>query len=340
MALNKKVVSIVWATAVLIAGSVFYFKVIRNTEASGLATTAGASMFEFDIVPGPIQPIPLKANIDPLKFELGRRLFNEPRMSSDQTVSCSNCHQMKLGGADGRARSPGVDGMMGTHNSPTVFNSAFNFKQFWDGRADTLEDQIDGPLEHREEMNVDWATILAMLTSDPTYVSQFNEIYPEGVQEATVKDAIASFERSLITPNARFDQFLRGDENALTGREKQGYELFVDLGCAVCHQGINVGGTLFQKMGKMADYFEGRETSVADLGRYNVTGNERDRFVFKVPGLRNVDLTAPYFHDGSVETLDEAVRVMARVQLGYDLDPDEVALMVDFLKTLSGELPS
>ena len=229
---------------------------------------------------------------------------------------------------------------LGKLNSPTVFNSVFNVKQFWDGRADSLEDQIDGPLENENEMGLDWATVIAKLSNDASYVSQFNSTYSEGLRPESVKDAIATFERSLITPNARFDLFLRGDEGALTSREKEGYALFVDLGCSVCHQGINVGGTLFQKMGKVSDYFEGREVTKEDLGRYNVTGNERDRFVFKVPGLRNVELTAPYFHDGSSETLDDAIRVMARVQLGYDLDSEEVTLLVDFLKTLNGDLPT
>jgi len=336
----KKAVSIGWLATVSVAAVIFYGMTVRNNSGNSELSTTTGSVYAFDVVPGPIQPIPLSANLDADKVALGRRLFNEPRLSSDDTVACSNCHQMKLGGADGRATSPGVGGALGKINSPTVFNSAFNVKQFWDGRAETLEDQIDGPLENENEMALDWSTVIAKLSNDASYVSQFNGSYPDGLRPENVKDAIAIFERSLITPNGRFDLFLRGDENALTAREKEGYTLFVDLGCSVCHQGINVGGTLFQKMGKVADYFEGRELTKEDLGRYNVTGNERDRFVFKVPGLRNVELTAPYFHDGSSPTLADAVRVMARVQLGYDLDGGEVALLVDFLKTLTGDLPA
>lgn len=340
MTTKKKVVSVAWLVTVIAAAFVFYGTTVRNrTGSQDLPSNRGA-MFEFDVVPGPIQPVPLKANLDVDKVALGRRLFNEPRLSKDDTVACSNCHQNRLGGADGRKTSPGVGGTLGKLNSPTVFNSVFNVKQFWDGRADSLEDQIDGPLENENEMGLEWGTVIAKLSSDASYVAQFNDIYSEGLRPESVKDAIATFERSLITPNAPFDLFLRGDENALTAREKEGYTLFVDLGCSVCHQGINVGGTLFQKMGKVADYFEDREVTKEDLGRYNVTGNERDRFVFKVPGLRNVEMTAPYFHDGSSDTLADAVRVMARVQLGYDLDDDEVARLVDFLKTLTGDLPT
>lgn len=338
MAPKSKLVYIVWAAFVLISAVAFYGFNVRNVETS---TRSGeVAVYDFDIVSGPIQPIPLKANLDPDRVALGRRLFNEPRLSRDDTVACSNCHLMKKGGADGLPTSPGVEGTIGQLNSPTVFNSAFNFKQFWDGRADTLEDQIDGPLANFREMDIEWADVIRKLEADPSYPTQFNAVYADGINPDNIKDAIATFERSLITPNARFDQFLRGDAGALTERERKGYELFVDLGCVVCHQGVNVGGTLFQKMGKMRDYFGDREITEADLGRFNVTGNERDRFMFKVPGLRNVDLTAPYFHDGSVDTLEEAVVIMARVQLGYDLSQQEVGLLVDFLKTLTGDLPS
>ena len=326
-----------WLVVVLAGLTVFYWTVVR-TDGSAPSGAIARAPFDFDTVNGPIQPIPLRANLDPKRVALGKRLFSEPRLSADDTVPCSLCHNLKKGGADHLPLSEGVGGLMGSVNSPTVFNSAFNFKQFWDGRAETLEEQIDGPLHNAKEMATSWPETVAKLSADTSYVSQFQDTYASGITEANIKDAIATFERSLFTPNARFDQYLRGDTTALSAKEVEGYNLFTDLGCVVCHQGINVGGTLFQKMGKMADYFEGREITQADLGRYNVTGKERDRFVFKVPGLRNVELTAPYFHDGSAATLEEAVLVMARVQLGFELSPNEVDALVAFLNTLTAEL--
>ena len=308
--------------------------------APGAATADSGAIYEFDTIPGPIQPIPLKANLPPGKVALGRRLFNEPRLSVDDTISCASCHFMRKGGADDQRFTPGLNGELGETNVPTFFNASFNFKQFWDGRADTLEEQVEGPLFNATEMATDWETVEAKLSDDPTYVAEFEAVYADGVTRQNVADAIATFQRAAITPNARFDQYLRGASRAISEREIEGYNLFTDLGCVVCHQGVNLGGTLFQRMGKMDDYFEGREISKADLGRFNVTGRERDRFVFKVPGLRNVELTPPYFHDGSAATLEEAVLVMGRVQLGYDLTSQEVGLLVDFLKTLTGETPN
>ena len=338
MSSKKKIFSLVWLAVLLAGFGAFYMTSARKSGASMTTGGAEAAVYQFDTVPGAIQPIPLRANLDSRKVALGQRLFNEPRMSKDDTVSCATCHNLKKGGDDDLAFSPGVDGNLTTTNSPTVFNASFNLKQFWDGRADTLEDQINVPIE-MTEMMTSWPEVLVKLQADSTYEAQFSQIYPDGLTQNNIKDAIATFERALITPNSRFDQYLRGNTGALSAREAEGYALFNDLGCVVCHQGVNVGGNLFQKMGKMQDYFDGREIKEADLGRYNVTGRERDRFVFKVPGLRNVELTAPYFHDGSAATLEESVLTMARVQLGYDLTAQEVGLLVDFLKTLTGEMP-
>lgn len=286
----------------------------------------------------PIQPIPLEVRLDARKVELGNRLFHEPRFSRDNSISCSSCHDLSKAGMDQRARSLGIGGQPADRNAPTVFNSGLNFKQFWDGRAETLEDQIDGPTHHPKEMGSTWAEIIAKLKQDPGYVSAFAKIYPDGLQGHNIKDAIATFERSLITPNSRFDRFLRGDASALTEAEKAGYQLFKDYGCVACHQGINVGGNMFQRLGVIVDYFAERgEATKSDLGRYNVTGRERDRFTFKVPSLRNVARTAPYFHDGSVPTLEVAVRLMAKYQLGRSLSKAEVDLLVAFLNTLTGE---
>jgi cytochrome c peroxidase len=285
----------------------------------------------------PIQPLPREVHLDARKVALGQSLFDDPRLSRDGTVSCSTCHSLATGGCDRRPASVGISGQVGSINAPTVFNSSANFKQFWDGRAETLEDQIDGPVQASHEMGSSWPDVIAKLSNSSAYAASFAEIYRDGIQPKNVKDAIATFERSLITPDSRFDQYLRGDKDALTADEKHGYEIFKSYGCISCHQGLNIGGNMFQTFGVMADYFADRgHITKADFGRYNVTGDENDRYVFKVPSLRNVDLTAPYFHDGSAPTLEAAVFVMGRYQLGRRLSPAEIADLVKFLKTLTG----
>jgi cytochrome c peroxidase len=286
----------------------------------------------------PIQSIPRHVELDDRKVGLGRRLFHDPRLSADNSVSCASCHDLRRGGTDGRVTSVGLGGATGSVNAPTVFNSGLSFRQFWDGRAETLEDQIDGPIRHPDEMASDWPQILKKLRADPDYTVQFSTIYATGMDSRTIKDAIATFERSLITPDCRFDRYLRGDSHALTAAEKEGYRLFKQNGCSSCHQGVLAGGNMFEKFGVVADYFADRGRIVqADLGRFNVTGQEEDRYAFKVPSLRNVARTAPYFHDGSAKTLKEAVSVMAKYQLGRQLSADELGLIVQFLETLTGE---
>lgn len=286
----------------------------------------------------PIAPLPVTQDLQQAKVSLGERLFHDPLLSGDNTISCSSCHSLATGGTDQLVHSIGVDGKKAAVNSPTVFNSGLNFVQFWDGRAATLEEQIDGPLNNPDEMGSNWDHALRKLRASSAYVNSFAAVYSDGIQAANVRDAIATFERSLTTPNSRFDHYLRGENNALTAEELEGYHLFKDYGCASCHQGINVGGNLFQKFGIMADYFatRGRITK-ADYGRFNVTNKESDRYVFKVPGLRNIALTAPYFHDGSAATLEDAVQIMSRYQLGRTLTPAETKMIVKFLKSLSGE---
>lgn len=286
----------------------------------------------------PILPIPQETRLDKRKVALGEKLFNDPRLSQNNEIACANCHNFKLGGTDQTARSVGLKGQIGAVNSPTVFNATFNFKQFWDGRAETLEAQIDGPTHAANEMGSNWPDIVGKLRQAPEYTSAFAALYPAGIEADSIKDAIATFERSLTTPDSRFDQYLRGNQNALTKEEKDGYQLFKAYGCISCHQGVNIGGNMFQKFGVMGDYFRDRgNITPADYGRFNVTHNEADKFVFKVPSLRNVALTAPYFHDGSAPRLEEAVFVMGRYQLGRELTPDEIASLVKFLKTLTGE---
>jgi cytochrome c peroxidase len=288
----------------------------------------------------PITPIPLALNLDPRKVALGRRLFHDPILSADQRISCATCHNLSRGGVDGLPRSIGIGGATGEINAPTVLNSGLNFRQFWDGRAATLEDQIDGPVQNPKEMGASWPTLIVRLVQDDAYHRDFSAIYPAGIQQVTVKDAIATFERSLITPNSKFDRFLRGEKDALSGDEYAGYILFKKTGCISCHQGVNVGGNMYEKLGLVANYFEHRgDVQKVDYGRYNLTGKEEHRYEFRVPSLRNVALTAPYFHDASAATLAEAVAAMGTYQLGVDFKADEIDKIVQFLHTLTGEQP-
>lgn len=290
--------------------------------------------------PNVIEPLQRIAGLDARIVALGRKLFHDPRLSSDGTISCASCHDIARGGDDDASVSRGVGGALGERNSPTVLNAALNFTQFWDGRADTLEEQLDGPITHPSEMNTTWEAVVEAVRADAQYVASFRDIYGRAPDAAGVRNALATFERSLTTPGSRFDRFLAGDATAIDDTEKRGYELFLDLGCTACHQGENVGGNLFQKFGIKENYFEDRgDVKPGDYGRFNITGKERDRYKFKVPTLRNVSRTAPYFHDGSVATLEEAIRIMARYQLGETIDDSEVADIAAFLRTLDGELP-
>ena len=233
----------------------------------------------------------------------------------------------------------GIHGAVGLINAPTVLNSGFNFSQFWDGRAPTLEKQIDFPVQDKLEMDSTWPEVIGKLKASPEYVQAFRQIYGDNINSDSIKDSIAEFERSLSTPNSRFDRYLRHDTSALTSREQQGYKLFKSFGCASCHQGMSVGGNMYQKFGVMAPYFSDRgHLTKADQGRFNVTGDPKDIYMFKVPSLRNVELTPPYFHDGNAATLSDAVRMMGKYQLGRNLTGEETELIVEFLKTLTGEL--
>ncbi len=299
-----------------------------------------ANAAELAVQQEPLQPLAQPSAEDAPRVALGAKLFSDRRLSVDGTVACASCHVLAKGGQDGRRTSLGVHGASGKVNAPTVLNSGFNFVQFWDGRAATLEEQVGGPLTNPNEMGSDWSRTLAFLKADAEYSARFRVLFPDGLSEANVRSAISSFERSLTTPNARFDLWLRGDRQALTEAEKTGYERFKSVGCVACHQGNNVGGNMFQRFGVMGEYFQDRGQIVeADYGRFNVTHLEADRFVFRVPSLRNVELTAPYFHDGSAQTLEQAVGTMAKYQLGQTLDPVGTAEIVAFLKTLTGRQP-
>ncbi len=287
----------------------------------------------------PIRPLPQKLEFDAGKAALGKRLFFDTRLSRDGKISCASCHDFAKGGADGRARSAGVDGRIGPLNSPTVFNSGFNFRQSWIGAANSLEDLINVAIGSADILGSSWDEILARLLADAALVQDFKHVYPEGLTRRSATDALAVFERSLVTPS-RFDAYLRGDANAISAEEKQGYAKFKNYGCVACHQGMNIGGNMFQLFGVMRAYLkQDGAAHESDLGRYLVTKRDSDKYVFKVPSLRNVALTAPYFHNASAKTLEEAVDVMFKYQLGRYAPREDKALIVKFLNTLSGEVP-
>lgn len=289
----------------------------------------------------PITPIPETLELDARLVTLGRRLFHDKRLSRDDTISCASCHDMKLAGTDGRAVGEGVSKQMGTVNSPTVLNSAFNFRQFWDGRAGSLEEQAAGPVHNPIEMATNWDEVMVKLRKDERYARDFQAIWADGIQAAHIQSAIAEFERSLVTPDSPFDRYLEGDARALSAEARKGWDLFRNLGCIACHQGVNMGGNMYANLGVMGDFFADRGKAVVktDLGRYNVTGLEADRYMFKVPTLRNIARTAPYFHDGSISTLEKAVETMARYQLGVELSEADRKALIAFLQALNGRLP-
>lgn len=286
----------------------------------------------------PVQPLPLKRDLDPEKVGLGEILFYDRLLSGDNSLSCASCHDLNKGGTDQAKVATGIRGQMGPINSPTVYNAAFNIAQFWDGRAKNLQEQAKGPVANPAEMGANWDEVIEKLKQVAGYQRAFAKLYPEqGVTQDSITDAIAVFEQSLVTADSRFDRYLRGQDN-LTVDEKQGYALF-KANCSSCHFGPALGGLSFEKMGVKQDYFKlrGGPINAVDAGRFNVTQQEKDRHLFKVPVLRNIALTHPYFHDGSVEHLEDAVRIMAKVQLNKNFSDAEVGQIVSFLKTLTGE---
>lgn len=298
--------------------------------ASGVAAAA-------PMVNEPIQHISPPKQIDIGMVELGKKLYFDPRLSKSGFISCNSCHNLSMGGTDNIPTSIGDRWQQGPINAPTVLNSSLNVAQFWDGRAADLQEQAGGPIANPGEMGFSHVLTIALLDSIPGYVREFKQVFGTGtitIKEVTA--AIAEFEKTLVTPNSRFDQWLLGKSDALSADEQAGYKLFKDSGCVACHNGPAVGGSSFQKMGVVEAY---KATSPAE-GRSAVTGQEIDRFNFKVPTLRNVEMTYPYFHDGAANTLTEAVDIMGRLQLGKKFTSDENAKIVAFLKTLTGDQPS
>ena len=284
----------------------------------------------------PIQPITAAKVANPAMVELGKKLFFDPRLSRSGFISCNSCHNLSMGGTDNIKTSIGHNWQRGPINSPTVLNASMNVAQFWDGRAKDLQEQAGGPIANPGEMAFTHELAIDVLASIPAYRAQFRQVF--GQDKLTIEQvtrAIAAFEEVLVTPGSRFDQWLSGKKSALTKDELAGYQLFKSSGCIACHNGSAVGGNTFQKMGVVEPY----KTAMTAEGRSAVTGKDADRFNFKVPTLRNVELTYPYFHDGEAATLTQAVDVMGRLQLGRTFTPDENAKLVAFLKTLTGKQP-
>ncbi len=286
----------------------------------------------------PLQPLPFRVEVNQPIAALGKKLFHDPRLSADNTIACASCHSLSTAGVDNKRVSTGIRGQTGKLNAPTVFNSGFNVYQFWDGRAASLEEQVSGPLTNPTEMATDWPQVVAKLKKDGDYTRDFEQAFPDGLTKDNIAIAIAEFERSLVTPNSRFDKYLRGDQSAITAAEKQGYLLFKQYGCATCHQGAAVGGNMFERLGAVRKYFEDhKSTGPEDEGRYNITRNENHHHYFKVPSLRNVEKTAPYFHNGNARNLEQAVYEMGYYNLGVKMPAEDVTYIVKFLKTLTGE---
>lgn len=311
----------------------------RTLLATAIAVLSGAAISQGVLAANqePIQPISPAKISNPALVELGKKLYFDPRLSKSGFISCNSCHNLSMGGTDNIKTSIGHNWQEGPINAPTVLNSSLNVAQFWDGRAADLKAQAGGPIANPGEMAFTHTLAINVLQSIPGYVAEFRKAFGnDTVDIEKVTKAIAAFEETLVTPNSRFDKWLKGDKKALSKNELEGYKLFKDSGCVACHNGPAVGGNSFQKMGVVEAY---KASSPAE-GRSAVTGKDADRFNFKVPTLRNVEMTYPYFHDGAANTLPEAVDTMARLQLGKKFTADENAKVVAFLKTLTGDQPN
>ncbi len=307
-----------------------------ETSSVTTVTVEPANLQAFQLLPA---SIPSSTNpITDEKVALGRMLYYEPRLSKSQQISCNSCHMLDKFGVDGQPTSDGHKGKRGDRNSPTVYNAAGHFVQFWDGRAADVEEQAKGPVINPVEMAMpSQKQVTAVLKSMPEYVDAFKKAFPgekDPINYGNMAKAIGAFERKLVTPS-RWDKFLQGDSQALTNEEKAGFNVFVETGCQICHAGAYLGGSMYQKLGVMKPY-----PDASDPGREKVTKNEADRMVFKVPGLRNIAETKPYYHNGKVQSLEQAVSIMADCQLGKTLNDGQVRSISTWLKTLTGEIPA
>lgn len=285
----------------------------------------------------PLRPLPDVSNLiySPTMVQLGSRLYHDTQLSGDGSISCASCHDIAKGGDDGLQFSVGINKSVGGINAPTVLNSSFNFVQFWNGRAANLQAQAAGPVANPIEMGADWDEVVVQLSEAGDYDQAFIQAFGDKtISMARMTHAIAEFESVLITP-APFDRYLGGEKSAISVAAAKGYELFKSHGCSSCHQGINVGGNLYQKFGALESYYN-VETD-ADKGRFMVTEDSKDISNFKVPSLRNVAITAPYFHNGAVTELETAIRIMGAAQLGINLKDDDIDAIAEFLRSLTGE---
>lgn len=314
---------------------------ISNTglgDESPIALSSQAMGTRAAVALEPIKPIPLSIDVDPQKVELGKRLFEDKRLSKDGSMACRNCHYMDKGGTDGEQFSPTINGGYRSRNTPTIFNLGLYKLYGWYGMPTNLEDLSEAIIKSKKGLASDWPEIIPMLNQDSDYVRQFSAIYPDAIQPENVKNAIAEYLRSLITPNSRFDDYLRGNKNALNQQEKEGYRLFKAYGCTSCHQGVAVGANMVAPFNIFRNYLDQEKTlTQLEAGRFNKTKDEKDRYVFRVPSLRNVELTAPYLHDGSATSLEGTIDLMGRYMLGRIIPIEERKSIAKFLKTLTGQ---
>jgi len=287
----------------------------------------------------PISPLlELKTPATAQEVALGKKLFNDKRLSFNQSISCANCHQLQHGGAEHKALSVGAKGLTTQVNTPSIFNLAYKYRYFWNGRTRSLEEAIEQNILDPKIMNENWSSVVKKLNEVNEYKTEFNKIFGDKIKPKYIKNSLANYIRTLTTPNSRFDQYLQGKPDSLTDKELKGYALFKDYGCIACHQGKNIGSNIFQKMGIYHTYPGQKQDQY--LGLYAITQNKQDQYVFRVPSLRNVALTPPYFHDGSAADLTQAVQLMSYHQLGQSMPKKDVALIVKFLETLTGNIPS
>jgi cytochrome c peroxidase len=307
---------------------------IHTIREQHFVTAGVAPAFADDV----LQPLPESVPVDEQKAALGEKLYHDVRLSGDNTISCASCHGLNTGGCDRQPVSTGVGGAKGPINAPTVYNAVFNLAQFWDGRAADLAEQAAGPVNNPKEMGSNWPQVIGKLQQDSPFVAAFAAAYLDGLSSDTITHAIAEFEKTLVTPDSTFDRYLKGDANALNETELAGLRLFRENACANCHVGKAMGGQSYELMGRAADYFADRgHPTDADLGRIHVTNNETDKHKFKVPTLRNIALTYPYFHDASQKTLKGAVMTMAKYQGYREFTDAEADQVVAFLQTLTGK---
>ncbi len=330
-----KFTAIHWGSRLSNEDEVAILEWVKTSRAAHYATGLAAS----DKANEPIQPLPDSVPVDMKKVAVGEKLFNDKRLSADNTLSCSGCHFYEKAGTDNQQFSEGIRQQFGDINPPSVFNAVFNVKQFWNGRAADLQEQASGPPLNPIEMGCrDFDEIIAKLAQDAAFTAEFKAVYPDGWTEKNITNAIAEYEKTLITPNSRFDRWLKGNNTAISAKEAEGYQRFKAYRCSSCHVGKALGGQSFEYMDLKKDYFADRGNPLgSDEGLKAFTGKAEDLHRFKVPNLRNVELTAPYLHDGTVSTLDDSVRIMGTYLSGMDVPQADRDLIVAFLRTLTGE---